>query len=459
MQLGQHRSVVFIQFVGFSCLLLTPVWVYELLYGDPDYSPTNEYATIPILILATATLLLHLTRNDNFLRQAAFAGLLCKMVATAAFFYIAFWVYGGAADMFGYERYGRHVAEQFAATGRLEFIRPYWSTAAPANTAGLLFIVFGASRALACVFFALLSFWGEFYLYKAFCVAYPEGDRRTAAILLFMLPSIVFWTATIGKDAMVLLFIGISVYGFAKLDRNTNARSLLITLFGLGGVLFVRPHVAGILAMAFVMPYAFATAGRRRRDVAFRLVAIPMLLGTTFFLARGAQQFVGMADLSQAGMVLNRVQSSSNTGTSAFGASASATSRVLAAPVLFFRPFPWEVHNFQAALASLEGMLLLFLTWRYYRQIWAALRFQRRSSFTVFAIVFLAEFSVIFSAAISNFGLLARERTMAVPLFAMLLCIVPARRILNLHETVHAGLTAESWEAAPAPVAGVRADS
>lgn len=436
MNLAQHRPLAFIQVVGLGCVLLTPVWVYELLYGDPDYLPTTEFVTIPILVVMTATVLVHLTRNDSFLRQAAFVGLLCKLVATAAFFYVAFSLYGGTADMFGYVRYGREVAEHFARTGNLIFLQPFWGTRAPPNTAALLFIVFGFSRALACVFFALLSFWGEFFLYKAFCIAYPNGDKRTAAIMLFMLPSIVFWTASVGKDSMVLLFIGISVYGFARLDRNTNVRSLLITLVGLVGVLFVRPHVAGILAMAFIMPYAFVSGGRRGRDVAFRLVAIPLLLATTFYLARGAQRFVGMEDLSQTGEVLNRVQNASNMGTSAFGNSASVTSRVLAAPVLFFRPFPWEAHNFPAALASIEGLLLMFITWKYWRQIVAAVRFHRRGSFTLFAVFYLVEFSIIFSAAISNFGLLARERTMAVPLFVMLLCIVPKRREYLIRSTL-----------------------
>jgi hypothetical protein len=48
--------------------------------------------------------------------------------------------------------------------------------------------------------------------------------------------------------------------------------------------------------------------------------------------------------------------------------------------------------------------------------------------------------------------LLARQRTMAIPLFVMLMCMVPHRRILNVNETVMRGNVAE-----PRPDAAARA--
>jgi len=97
---------------------------------------------------------------------------------------------------------------------------------------------------------------------------------------------------------------------------------------------------------------------------------------------------------------------------------------------LFFRPFPWEVHSLQAVIAAGEGLLLAFLVWKRRRELMLALRASRETAVILAAILFVAQFSIIFSAAITNFGLLARERVMAMPFLVLLLCFhkTPAAR-------------------------------
>ena len=51
------------------------------------------------------------------------------------------------------------------------------------------------------VLFAVISFWGQFFFYRAFVLAFPKANRRIAALLLFLFPSIVYWTSAFGKDA------------------------------------------------------------------------------------------------------------------------------------------------------------------------------------------------------------------------------------------------------------------
>jgi hypothetical protein len=279
---------------------------------------------------------------------------------------------------------------------------------------------------MATVWFSLLGLCGQYLCYRAFRVAYPKGDRKMAAILLFLLPSIVYWTSSVGKDALALFFIGWAVFGFARLTQHASSRAIVPVIAGLTGILCVRPHVAGMLASSFALPYALGRNAQGFRGTVVKVVGIPIMIVITFYFATQAQVFLGMDDVSHASEFLSAVASKNNYGNSAFG-SASLVARIFAAPMLFFRPFPWEVHNLQSAIASGEAMLLLYLTWHYRGMILAALQRHWRSGFTLFLLLFLAEFSVIFSAAISNFGLLARERTMVIPLFAMFLCVVPRR--------------------------------
>ena len=56
-----------------------------------------------------------------------------------------------------------------------------------------------------------------------------------------------------------------------------------------------------------------------------------------------------------------------------------------------------------------------------------ALRASRETAVILAAILFVAQFSIIFSAAITNFGLLARQRVMAMPFLVLLLCFHKTR--------------------------------
>jgi hypothetical protein len=131
-----------------------------------------------------------------------------------------------------------------------------------------------------------------------------------------------------------------------------------------------------------------------------------------------------MENFSQAGRVMLRVGVDNNLGGSAFQGKASLVSRALAAPVLFFRPFPWEAQSATSIIAAGEGLLLLWLVVRR-RQLMRTLRRWRSNPFAAFMILFVIEFCLIYSAAVTNFGLLARQRVMALPMVLMLLCMAP----------------------------------
>src|SRR5207249_9781750 len=83
--------------------------------------------------------------------------------------------------------------------------------------------------------------------------------------------------------------------------------------------------------------------------------------------------------------------------------------------------------SLQAVIAAGEGLLLAFLVWKRRRELMLALRASRETAVILAAILFVAQFSIIFSAAITNFGLLARQRVMAMPFLVLLLCFHKTR--------------------------------
>jgi hypothetical protein len=99
----------------------------------------------------------------------------------------------------------------------------------------------------------------------------------------------------------------------------------------------------------------------------------------------------------------------------------------LAIVTVFFRPFPFEAHNAQVAVTALESTLLLCLLLSRRRGVWQALRHPRRRPYVAFVAVYSLLFVFAFST-ISNFGILARERTQVLPFFLVLLAIPALRR-------------------------------
>jgi hypothetical protein len=152
-------------------------------------------------------------------------------------------------------------------------------------------------------------------------------------------------------------------------------------------------------------------------------VLAPFLIGASLFLISQAGEFVGVeATDAQGGIeTIDRLTKSTQIGGSAFNSEQSLAIRAAEAPFLVFRPFPWEVHNGMAAIASLEALVLLWFAWKRRRGLVAVL-WHWREPFVGFILAYSLIFSVAFAAATSNFGILVRERIMMVPVLLMLVC-------------------------------------
>ena len=107
-------------------------------------------------------------------------------------------------------------------------------------------------------------------------------------------------------------------------------------------------------------------------------------------------------------------------GGSSMGAEASFLERVLYGPFLVIRPFPWEATSATGAISSLEGLVLLTLAWNRRKQLFATAKVWRQNAFVAFVLVYSLEFLIVFSS-ISNWGIIARQRTMLIPFVFFLL--------------------------------------
>jgi hypothetical protein len=391
---------------------------------------------VPILLVSSWPAFLRQARRerDARLAQLLLLALVLKLLGSLVRYWVSVRVYGGYVDAIMYHEFGTGLAMRFRGGDFSTGLDSLSGTNFIRFFTGVVYTVTGPSVFAGFLLYSWLAFWGLFFLYRAFTIAIPDGNRRSYARLLFFLPSLLYWPSSIGKEAWMLFALGLAAFGTARVLTGRPWRGLAIAATGLWMCALVRPHVAGMAGLGLVVAYLFARPPRRLGALGpvmklFALVAIVVVAGLLLGQTQSYLRQRGIDPQDGVSSVLAESARRTGQGGSNFAAPSATVSPAqfpLAAVTILFRPFLFEVHNAQAAVTALESTMLLCLAVARRRGIWRAVRHPRRRPYVAFVVVFSVLFVVAFSG-ISNFGILARERTQLLPFFLVLLA-VPAVR-------------------------------
>ena len=252
-----------------------------------------------------------------------------------------------------------------------------------------------------------------------------------AAVLL--LPSLLFWNAGVGKEALVTLGIGATIYGYWSITGRAKVPAGIAYLaFGTIVIGAVRPHVGlvllGSLGVGILLGSSrFAKGGRSRWVfglLIIGLLAVLILPVTLRLLDAGAGE-----------SLLEASQRRAEVATSQGGRSDFETQAVggigdipRAVTTVLFRPFLWEVRTVPQLAAAIESTVIAcFLIVSVWQVIVGRLSF-RRTPLVVGATTYV----ILFSAAIAsygNFGLLVRQRTQVIAFLIFVLFSLQPRAL------------------------------
>jgi hypothetical protein len=412
-------------------VVATPVGLAVMLDGS-TYDTWGAFIWAPVLLMLALPLCRWMARRTGEPEVAGFlfgAAALKIVVGAALRYYMVDAVYG-AGDAFRYDDAAAELVGPFRQ-GELGGLGKVTGTRFLEIVDGLVQAVIGETMVGAFLVFSAMGFVGFCFLYLAFCEAHPSGDSTLYRRLLFLTPTLWFWPSSVGKEAFLMLCIGATAYGFARL-LSGHLTGVVLTALGLWGAAVVRPHIALMLLVgaAFALPPSpvrpapapHDPVGVRRRPIGrfllplLVLVAIPASLGAaeTFFDIDGL-------NLDSATEVRDEVTRRTSTGGSEVTAPDTSNPVGLVAGVVTVvaRPFPWEARGFQA-IAAVEGTCLAAIgvvtIWRRRRTFLRSLgqRWPR------LAIAYVLAFAWGFSA-VGNFGILARQRSLMLPFLFVLL--------------------------------------
>jgi len=92
-------------------------------------------------------------------------------------------------------------------------------------------------------FFCFISFVGLFALYKAF-FKYLEIEKQKYLLLLFFIPTVLFWSSGVFKESLLLLGIGVFLYACDfGLRKSYTAQLRILAVLAFVFLLFIKPYV------------------------------------------------------------------------------------------------------------------------------------------------------------------------------------------------------------------------
>ena len=334
--------------------------------------------------------------------------------------------YAGVGDATGYFGRGWTIAKRLW-TFSVPWTKPdfwyyhgkWWGTAMVDKISGLVLAFIGPTIRGEFIAFSVLAFVGIYAATTAFRRVQP-AQALTYARVVWLWPSLWFWPSSVGKEAIIVLAMGIVTLGYVGRQGKPEWRLLAL---GIALAFIIRPHVAAVLALAVLAGYWLGTwdraSGRRLIEAAVAaVVAIVALYGMQ------AQFGLLDADLEGVREFVDQAQEQTMRGGSSIeGVPGGILGIPFAFVNLWMRPFPWEAHNLTALVSSLEIVLLWVIVLRYRRHVWWAVRRWWKHPLLRFAVPLWAAYTVMIGLTFGNLGLIARQRA---PLFMFVFMIVLA---------------------------------
>ena len=286
--------------------------------------------------------------------------------------------------------------------------------------------VFGLGFLFGNVFYGLVSFLGIREIYRVAVRYWPVSSSKWIEmgwLALFFLPNLHFWSSGVGKEALLILGMGLAVKGLADLPRHW-----VFLVLGVVISFWVRPIAGLVLGLVAWICFLF------QKGISFRvksLVSVLVLIIGFFALNR---IFISMHLEEYSLEALRQFNAGQMEFLSGFGAGSEVPMEsygwIQRLGTVFFRPFWFDVKDFWGVAAAVENSLaflllvgLVFgLTYSRYKKIQLSVP---KTFYAGMALALLM--GIVFSLTLNNLGIMMRMKSTY-----MIFLYLPAWRVIYL---------------------------
>jgi hypothetical protein len=393
----------------------------------------EDYVGLGLVLtfLGLVAWLVSLSRLPRAVKTLVYAALALRVVGSWLRYAILFWFYGGSGDARRYSHRGREYAEQLWQLDFSPFYDPtlwvqgrWWGTQFVSFPSGLVVAAIGPSLLAEFIVFSMFAFVGLVGFAVAFRRAHPDIPFTRYARWIWLFPSLWYWPSSVGKDAIVLMGLGLAVAGFV--GRRGRIEWFLMAL-GVFLVFAIRPQVAAVVILSLVLAHWLSLGNEWTPRKVVQGLAI-LACGLAGIRLSMAYIGVGGFDVEGVQGYMEHTSARAAEGDSAIdNVEVGLIGVPLALVNILTRPFLWEAHNPMALLSALEIAALWGIVWYRRRNFMTALRSWRSDRLLQVAVPFILIYAVTLGMLIVNLGIIARQRIFLFPFLFLLLEAVPAR--------------------------------
>ncbi|HRH56873.1 MAG TPA: hypothetical protein PLS10_04410 [Chitinophagales bacterium] len=272
------------------------------------------------------------------------------------------------------------------------------------------------------IVFAFLSFIGTYNLYLFF--ENKVISRKLLQFILFGIPSIVFWTSGIHKEAIVIFALGTILYNLDGIMKsNYTKRNIFFAIFGLIVLGYIR-----IYLLAFLLPLMSAMILYKRFEL--RETSLKLFLGCiVFFVCVLLLIDMYTPHLSFMHVLLERraffLNSPGNMSFQVEGIPHNINGVLIllweAVTNPFIRPLPNDCNVFLSYIASFETIILLLVFIGLL--VTVNIKSVYSNPYAMFSILFGFSTLFLIGLIVNNSGAIVRYRSIAIPFILIGLCL------------------------------------
>jgi hypothetical protein len=285
-------------------IILAAVWVIMIIamLASGSFNLFGFVIQLPVLTLITIPIARRIARRDRdptafWFVMAAFSA---KMLGALARYYYTYVAYVSVGDAEEYDAFGRYLMPYYRSFDFSPDVGQVPGTGFLKMMTGILYSVTGSSKLGGFIVFAWLGFIGLLLCWRAFKRAVPSGDAHRYGLLVLFLPSLLYWSSALGKDAWALMGLGVCAYGVARVMTRARMSGMLVLAAGLFAVVMVRPHVALTVGSGLVLAALLWKPQRSSPlNPIVRVLTFGILLVVMIVLIGQTEKFLGVETLNQ----------------------------------------------------------------------------------------------------------------------------------------------------------------
>jgi|GEM_PF-720348 len=311
------------------------------------------------------------------------------------------------------------------------------STATMMGLTAFAMLVFGDSIYAVCLAFSFFSFVGTASIYKAVRFKLDVVERTPVLVGVLLVPSVVFWSSGIVKEAVVVGALGGVLNGISEALVRKRIAALIAMVPAAGLMMLTKPYVFVPLVLGIG---AWFYAGRGNKlGLGYKLIGTAIAIGGLVAVSRmfPAYGFDRVAE-TIAHTQRNFAQTEAGSGVQVGDLDTDLEDQTLAgslkwAPLGLLnavaRPMPFDVRNLALAIAAIEMTALLWIVSSLVRRhgVGRVLTAVSAHPPYLFSAVFVLALGTSVGLATGNLGSLSRYRVPMMPMYVGMVLALRAR--------------------------------